>query len=460
MTIQGMPGKVTPVATLLGTAYSLPLDAPETMLTFYPPDSSPNLVDVLRPQSRDVIQLDDNGGQLKEYRLIKSTHDTDTRLNIVEIEVQSATVITTAGESISKRTYKDIVGNTITLNNPSIVSRSGQYWIQYDTAGEQRFLPAELTILGGENEVIAQVKDATPLTLAEMPASFSTLNYAPQISKSTSNYTLTLDGSDESSNADLNLVYLGGYYYIEEKVADQYQYYYADITIKTGSNQNSIDVQADRSIKLSVTDQPYVSGSSTIYFKPENANVTVNYIDSTGAQYNDVMRPDSEKDYTFNIGQFSNAEGTYKTANIVTDQNGDLLLQTVNGTAEVILYYPMSVSVNTNVNNNSTIVTLRETGEAQRLRNPPMPLAAIDAAIARVDSKRGELGALDNRLASVIEGNVTTRNNLDAARSRIMDAEYAREVAAMTRAQILQQAGNSLLAQATQLPQGVLSLLR
>ncbi|AIA73873.1 hypothetical protein FF32_03195 [Halomonas campaniensis] len=76
-----------------------------------------------------------------------------------------------------------------------------------------------------------------------------------------------------------------------------------------------------------------------------------------------------------------------------------------------------------------------------------------------VDSKRSYLGATENRLASVIEGNQLTATNLTAAQSRIMDADYAVEVANMTRAQILQQADTSVLAQANQIPQNVLSLL-
>ena len=76
-----------------------------------------------------------------------------------------------------------------------------------------------------------------------------------------------------------------------------------------------------------------------------------------------------------------------------------------------------------------------------------------------VDSKRSYLGATENRLASTIDNNRNAEINLSAARSRIMDADYAVEVANMTRAQILQQAGTSVLAQANQIPQNVLSLL-
>ncbi len=87
------------------------------------------------------------------------------------------------------------------------------------------------------------------------------------------------------------------------------------------------------------------------------------------------------------------------------------------------------------------------------------PLSTLDSALNTVDSLRSELGAMQNRFESAITNLGTTTTNLSAARSRIEDADYAVEVSNMTRAQILQQAGTSVLAQANQVPQSVLSLL-
>lgn len=88
------------------------------------------------------------------------------------------------------------------------------------------------------------------------------------------------------------------------------------------------------------------------------------------------------------------------------------------------------------------------------------PLAKLDAALSNVDTLRSSLGAVQNRFDSVISNLGTTVTNLSASRSRIQDADYATEVSNMTRAQILQQAGTSVLAQANQTTQNVLSLLR
>ncbi|WP_433924225.1 FliC/FljB family flagellin [Vreelandella sp. 21] len=87
------------------------------------------------------------------------------------------------------------------------------------------------------------------------------------------------------------------------------------------------------------------------------------------------------------------------------------------------------------------------------------PMEQLDDALNTIDSLRSELGAVQNRFEDAITNLNTNETNLSSARSRIEDADYATEVANMTRAQILQQAGTSVLAQANQIPQNVLSLL-
>ena len=87
-------------------------------------------------------------------------------------------------------------------------------------------------------------------------------------------------------------------------------------------------------------------------------------------------------------------------------------------------------------------------------------LAAMDAALTAVNSARATLGAVQSRFTSTVANLQTTSENLSASKSRIMDADYAQETAALTRAQILQQAGTAMLAQANALPNTVLSLLK
>ncbi|HEO9721222.1 TPA: FliC/FljB family flagellin [Klebsiella aerogenes] len=93
-------------------------------------------------------------------------------------------------------------------------------------------------------------------------------------------------------------------------------------------------------------------------------------------------------------------------------------------------------------------------------KNVVNPLKQLDDALSQVDSLRSSLGAVQNRFDSVINNLNSTVNNLSASQSRIQDADYATEVSNMSRANILQQAGTSVLAQANQSTQNVLSLLR
>lgn len=92
--------------------------------------------------------------------------------------------------------------------------------------------------------------------------------------------------------------------------------------------------------------------------------------------------------------------------------------------------------------------------------NAQLVLAGMDSLIAVVDKKRAELGAVQNRFQSTIRNQANISENLAGAKSRIKDADFASETAALTRSQILQQASSTILAQANQRPQAALSLLQ
>ena len=87
-------------------------------------------------------------------------------------------------------------------------------------------------------------------------------------------------------------------------------------------------------------------------------------------------------------------------------------------------------------------------------------ILAMDGALKAVNDARANLGAIQNRFSSVVANLQTTSENMAASRSRIQDTDFAAETASLTRAQILQQAGTAMLAQANSLPNSVLSLLR
>jgi flagellin len=144
------------------------------------------------------------------------------------------------------------------------------------------------------------------------------------------------------------------------------------------------------------------------------------------------------------------------TNTLVQYKDGSYYVQ--HGSGSTATYYAATVDTTTGA------VTLTPDAGATASATPTAvvvdPLKAIDAALAQVDEMRSGLGAVQNRFESTINNLNNTVTNLSAARSRIQDADYATEVSNMTRAQILQQAGTAVLAQANQVPQTVLSLLR
>jgi flagellin len=92
--------------------------------------------------------------------------------------------------------------------------------------------------------------------------------------------------------------------------------------------------------------------------------------------------------------------------------------------------------------------------------NATEAIKTVDSALAYVNGERAKLGALQSRFETTVNSLQVTSENNSASRSRILDADFAQETANLSRAQILQQAGTAMVAQANQLPQGVLALLR
>lgn len=150
----------------------------------------------------------------------------------------------------------------------------------------------------------------------------------------------------------------------------------------------------------------------------------------------------STSDYVASDGSFTTNSNTISTYQI----NSDDSVAQVSGSQPGATAY-----INTDGD-----VTTEATSKGSATSDP---LEALDSALKQVDSMRSDLGAVQNRFDSAITNLATTETNLASAQSRIQDADYAEEVSSMTTAQILQQAGTSMLTQANQVPQNVLSLL-
>jgi len=109
--------------------------------------------------------------------------------------------------------------------------------------------------------------------------------------------------------------------------------------------------------------------------------------------------------------------------------------------------------------NAATAQVSQSTASVSSVANAQSMIDVLDTMIAAVDSKRADLGAIQNRFGSTISNLSNISENVAAARSRVRDADFAEETAQLTSSQILQQASSSILAQANQRPQTALSLL-
>ncbi|MDA8480357.1 flagellin [Citrobacter sp. Awk 4] len=214
------------------------------------------------------------------------------------------------------------------------------------------------------------------------------------------------------------------------------------------------------------------NGNGTFTAKVDGKTVTFTVGSSTDAAGKDAVVTTDVDLFTSQSGTLTTSANTANKAATVTDlQNANA---TKTGSTLKVSGATYDVDVDGNVTNGAgankkTMYITTGTNGSAKLVNEDVakaststedPLAVIDNALAQVDALRSDLGAVQNRFDSTITNLGNTVNNLTSARSRIEDADYATEVSNMSKAQILQQAGTSVLAQANQVPQNVLSLLR
>jgi flagellin len=196
--------------------------------------------------------------------------------------------------------------------------------------------------------------------------------------------------------------------------------------VSSGSDNYAVSVDdASGTVTLNTTDVTYDDGDNGV----TGGSMTGKYVkvgaDASGAAVGFVTV--QGKDYKTDAGALTNTNDTTGSQNVASNI-GDI-----------------ASDANTNA----------YTGAATS-----DPLALLDKAIAQVDTFRSSLGAVQNRLDSAVTNLNNTTTNLSEAQSRIQDADYATEVSNLSKAQIIQQAGNSVLSKANQVPQQVLSLLQ
>ena len=156
------------------------------------------------------------------------------------------------------------------------------------------------------------------------------------------------------------------------------------------------------------------------------------------------------------------ASGTY-SIDIVSsklDSNGDTVAMTLNGFDANNFGYDGAIDSAIDATDTTTDALGIDTLTIDTQRNAWVAMKKIDSAIDQVNNARANLGALQSRFENSVGSIEIQVENLSASRGRIVDADFAKETANLSRTQILQQAGTAMVAQANQLPQGVLALLQ
>ena len=207
----------------------------------------------------------------------------------------------------------------------------------------------------------------------------------------------------------------------------------------------------DKSAKTGVVASMMSDNSGIVLTSSTGANVTLR--DTGSANAGDVTVTALQADQATTLG----------TAAVLT---ADTSAEQITVVGLVSLDSEKSFSVAESVvnvfaatSNNSTLNSVSGIDVTTFLKSTDA-IKTIDSALALVNGERAKFGALQSRFMATVSSLQATSENLSAARSRIQDADFAAETASLTRAQILQQAGTAMLAQANQLPNNVLTLLR
>ena len=238
---------------------------------------------------------------------------------------------------------------------------------------------------------------------------------------------------------------------------------FANQVFQVGANQGETitvgSIVDASSANLGTFDRASVTGAAATAFTAVTAgDLTVNGV-SVGAIAADTSATER-------------AAGVREAINSVSDQTG---VYAVNDTATTITLVSTTQDIavahagasSTAATTGLTAATTTRTSntgfaalDISTTAGADAAMQSMDAALSAINTARANLGAVQNRFSSVVANLSATSENLSAARSRIQDADFAKESAQLTRNQILQQAGTAMLAQANQAPQGVLSLLR
>jgi flagellin len=227
------------------------------------------------------------------------------------------------------------------------------------------------------------------------------------------------------------------------------------ISATTGTSGLSSAVNAinQQSSKTGVTASMDAAGTGIVLTNSDGSDIQLASANSVGNAGTMTI----QKTYVDTAGASQNAGATATitatTSGGTVTTGGYIELDSSNGFAAT------ATTTNAFTTGNSTLQAVSSL-DVSTLSGANAALKTVDAALQYIDSARANLGALESRFATTVDNLQTSSVNLSASLSGIQDADFAAETSALSRAQILQQAGTAMVAQANQIPQGVLSLLK
>ncbi|MDA8483458.1 flagellin [Pseudomonas resinovorans] len=238
-------------------------------------------------------------------------------------------------------------------------------------------------------------------------------------------------------------------------------------TFQVGSAANeTISVNIDEMSTDSLTGKYYegsisatsgtatASGTASMSMTVDGKSVTIETTIASGATAIEAARAlgAAINDANLGVGAFVDDTGAMKVISQDKDGANELTALTFSG-------LPAGITAGTYTAATAVTEDKIDDIDVSSVQNSQEAVLVIDQAIKMIDSQRADLGAVQNRFENTIGNLQNISENVSAARGRIQDTDFAAETANLTKNQILQQAGTSILAQANQLPQAVLSLL-
>ena len=408
---------------------------------------------------------------------LAATINADTATTGVSASYDGSTFKLTAADGSDFQI--SIADDDTTVGNDATIQVGGQTL----TSGDTTSTNTDSIVVGGQvtfdSRNAFSVAQAAGMNVMAVASTSATATSSPAASVMLGNgvaaQTLTVTGS--TGTANVSVTANASAYSVAQLVNQQSAKTGVTATARTETTLSELSAAGTVSFKLAGSNATPVTITANVTSANDLSEVAKqinNVASSTGitAELSDdkkSVKLVSAEGYDIKLSDFSNsATGTSDTVKLngttLTEGAADSL--TVGGTVSFSSSGAFTVTSDDTTNN--TIVTGAKSSQLSSVASIDVgtqqgandAINIVDGALGFVDDLRATLGAIQNRLSSVIASNQSTAQNVTAARSQVQDADFAAETANLSRAQVLQQAGTAMVAQANQLPQGVLTLLR